>query len=358
MTILVTGGAGFIGSNFVLEWVRLEQRPIVNLDKGTYAGNPDNLGHLPSSAPYSFVRGDIGDRDLVRDVLARFRPTAVVHFAAETHVDRSIERAEDFVQTNVVGTARLLDETLAYWRALTGAQRDAFRFVHVSTDEVFGSLAPGAAPFTEASCYSPNNPYAASKAAADCLVRAYGHTYGLPVLTSRCSNNYGPFQFPEKLIPLVIVNALASKPLPLYGDGLHVRDWLYVRDHCAAVRLVLARGEPGASYNIGGGNEKTNLEVVTGVCSLLDELRPAAAREPYRRLITYVADRPGHDLRYALDAGKIRRELGWQPAESFASGLRKTVEWYLANPRWINQVTGGEYVRWIESNYSGREASA
>jgi dTDP-glucose 4,6-dehydratase len=358
MTILVTGGAGFIGSNFVLDWLRAEQQPLVNLDKVTYAGNPANLDALRSDPRYTFVRGDIADAALVRDVLARYRPSAIVHLAAESHVDRSICAADAFVQTNVVGTTCLLENALAYWQALSDAGRRAFRFLHVSTDEVFGSLAPGDSPFSETSAYAPNNPYAASKAASDHFVRAYAHTYGLPVFTTHCSNNYGPLQFPEKLIPLAIVNALAGKPLPLYGDGLQVRDWLYVADHCAALRVVLARGAPGESYNIGGWNEKTNLDVVNAVCKLLDEERPAPAGKPYEELITCIADRPGHDRRYAIDAGKIERELGWRPAESFDSGLRKTVQWYLANPRWVSRVTTGEYLKWIEAHYRGREVSA
>ena len=358
MTVLVTGGAGFIGSNFVLDWLRAEQRSLVNLDKVTYAGNPANLDSLRSDPRYTFVRGDIADARLVGDVLARYRPSAIVHLAAETHVDRSIRAADAFVHTNVVGTTCLLEHALSYWQALPDAGRRAFRFLHVSTDEVFGSLAPGDPPFTETSPCAPNNPYAASKAASDHFVRAYGHTHGLPVLTTHCSNNYGPLQFPEKLIPLALVNALAGKPLPLYGDGLHVRDWLYVADHCAALRAVLARGAPGASYNIGGWNEKTNLDVVKAVYRLLEEQRPAPAGKPYDALITRVADRPGHDRRYAIDAGKIERELGWRPAESFESGLRRTVQWYLANPRWLSRVTSGEYLKWVESNYRGREVSA
>ena len=350
--ILVTGGAGFIGANFVLDWMTAEATPVVNLDKLTYAGNPDNLAGLKGDARHHFVRGDIGDRALVGKLLREHRPRAIVHFAAESHVDRSIHGPGDFVQTNVVGTFSLLEETRAYWAGLAPKDREAFRFLHVSTDEVYGSLGPGDPAFTETTAYAPNSPYAASKAAADHLVRSYRHTYGLPTVTTNCSNNYGPYQFPEKLIPLMVFNALKGKPLPVYGDGANVRDWLYVADHCEAVRLALARGRPGETYNIGGNAEKTNLEVVRTVCAILDGLRPDAA--PHDKLISFVADRPGHDRRYAIDAGKIQGELGWKPRERFDTGLRKTVEWYLDHMQWADNIASGEYRNWIDLNYGKR----
>jgi dTDP-glucose 4,6-dehydratase len=353
MTILVTGGAGFIGSNFVLDWLHAGDEPVVNLDALTYAGNLRNLASLEGDRRHTFVRGDICDGALVRRLLAEHRPRAVVHFAAESHVDRSIHGPAAFMRTNVEGTFTLLEAAREHWGGLAASDRADFRFHHVSTDEVYGSLAPDAPAFTEAHPYEPNSPYAASKAASDHLVRAWHHTYGLPVLTSNCSNNYGPFHFPEKLIPLMIVNALAGRPLPVYGDGLNVRDWLYVGDHVAAIRAVLARGRVGETYNVGGWNEKTNLEIVHTVCDLLDELRPA--REgPYRRLVTFVKDRPGHDRRYAIDARKIERELGWRPAETFDTGIRKTVRWYLDHADWVAEVQSGAYREWVEANYATR----
>lgn len=351
MTILVTGGAGFIGSNFVLDWLAQSDEPVVNLDKLTYAGNLETLQSLEGDARHAFVRGDIGDNALVTQLLATHQPRAVIHFAAESHVDRSIHGAADFIQTNIVGTFSLLESVRQYWQALPAGDQAVFRFVHVSTDEVFGSLEPGAAPFTEAHGYEPNSPYSASKAASDHLVRAWHQTYGLPVLTTHCSNNYGPYHFPEKLIPLVILNALAGKPLPVYGDGQQVRDWLYVGDHCSAIRCVLAQGAAGATYNIGGWNEKTNLEVVQTVCALLDELSPRADGQPYARQIAFVTDRPGHDRRYAIDAGRLARELGWRPAETFDTGLRKTVCWYLEHPQWVANVTSGTYRDWLAQHY-------
>ncbi|MFL6675690.1 MAG: dTDP-glucose 4,6-dehydratase [Massilia sp.] len=350
--ILVTGGAGFIGSNFVLDWLAGCDEPVVNLDLLTYAGNLANLASLDGDPRHVFVRGDIADSAQVRALLARYRPRAVLHFAAESHVDRSIHGPAAFVHTNVNGTFGLLEAVRAHWSALPAPEQAAFRFLHVSTDEVYGALEPGDAAFTETTRYAPNSPYSASKAASDHLVRAWHHTYGLPVLTTNCSNNYGPFHFPEKLIPLVIANARAGKPLPIYGDGLQVRDWLYVADHCAAIRRVLAAGRPGEVYNIGGWNEKANLEVVHTLCDMLDELAPAA--RSYRSQLTYVADRPGHDRRYAIDARKIERELGWKPAESFESGIRKTVRWYLDNDEWVRQVQSGDYLAWMETNYQQR----
>jgi len=338
--ILVTGGAGFIGSNFVLDWLARSDEPVVNLDKLTYAGNLDNLAALAGDPRHLFVHGDIGDADLVAGLLARHQPRALLHFAAETHVDRAIAGPAQFIATNVNGSFTLLETVRAWWQALDAAARRDFRFLHVSTDEVYGSLAPGEAAFTESTPYAPNNPYAASKAASDHLVRAYGHTYGLPVLTTNCSNNYGPYQFPEKLIPLMIARARAGQPLPVYGDGLQVRDWLYVGDHCAALRRVLEAGRPGETYNIGGRNELANLEVVRTVCAILDELAPQAGGQ-YAGQIAHVADRPGHDRRYAIDAGKIERELGWTPAESFASGIRKTVAWYLEHASWMAALQAG-----------------
>ena len=346
--ILVTGGAGFIGANFVHDWLAAGGEPVVNLDKLTYAGNLGNLEGLAEDARHEFVRGDIGDRALVESLLARHRPRAIVNFAAESHVDRSIHGPAEFIATNVVGTFTLLDATRAWWVALPTAEREAFRFLHVSTDEVYGSLGPDDPAFSETTPYAPNSPYSASKAASDHLVRAYHHTYGLPVLTTNCSNNYGPRQFPEKLIPLMIVNALAGKPLPVYGDGQNVRDWLYVGDHCAAIRTVLAGGRPGETYNVGGNAEMKNLDVVHTLCAILAELVPG---RDYAALITYVRDRPGHDRRYAIDARKIRRELGWSPAETFASGMRRTVQWYLDHARWLQDVTSKEYQKWISLNY-------
>jgi len=350
--ILVTGGAGFIGANFVLNWIAHEGTPVVNLDKLTYAGNPANLASLQKDERHIFVKGDINDRMLVSDLLKKHQPRAIVHFAAESHVDRSIHGPGEFVHTNVVGTFSLLEETRAWWSTLAEADKSRFRFLHVSTDEVYGSLGSDDPAFSETTAYAPNSPYAASKAGSDHLVRAYHHTYGLPTVTTNCSNNYGPLQFPEKLIPLMILNALAGKPLPVYGDGKNVRDWLYVGDHCAGIRAALARGKPGETYNIGGNSEKTNLEVVHALCAILDEMHPAGA--PHAKLITFVKDRPGHDWRYAIDAGKIRRELDLQPAERFETGLRKTVEWYLSHPEWVDSVQSGEYRRWVDSNYAGR----
>jgi dTDP-glucose 4,6-dehydratase len=351
MTILVTGGAGFIGSNFVHHWLATTNESVVNLDKLTYAGNLDNLASLQNDARHVFVQGDIGDTTLLPQLLAQHQPRAVVHFAAESHVDRSIHGPMDFIQTNVVGTFQLLESVRAFWSALKADQQTAFRFLHVSTDEVYGSLAPDAPAFTETHVYEPNSPYSASKAASDHLVRAWHHTYGLPVLTTNCSNNYGPFHFPEKLIPLVIHNALAGKPLPIYGDGMQVRDWLYVQDHCSAIARVLQAGRLGETYNVGGWNEKPNIEVVRTLCSLLDELQPRADGQSYAAQITYVKDRAGHDLRYAIDARKIEQELGWRPQETFETGLRKTVAWYLANADWVANVTSGQYRQWVGKQY-------
>jgi len=351
MTILVTGGAGFIGSNFVLDWLAdPAAEPVVNLDALTYAGNRANLASLAGDARHVFVHGDIGDRALVDRLLAEHRPRAIVHFAAESHVDRSIHGPGAFMKTNVEGTFTLLEAARAYWGTLDADAKAAFRFHHVSTDEVYGSLKPQDPPFAETHPYEPNSPYSASKAASDHLVRAWHHTYGLPVLTTNCSNNYGPYHFPEKLIPLMIVNALAGKPLPVYGDGQQIRDWLYVTDHCSGIRAVLAGGRVGETYNIGGWNEQANIDIVKTVCALLDELRPDPAG-PYSRLITYVADRPGHDRRYAIDARKIERELGWRPAETFATGIRKTVQWYLANAEWVKNVQSGAYRDWVSQQY-------
>ncbi|OGA36430.1 MAG: dTDP-glucose 4,6-dehydratase [Betaproteobacteria bacterium RIFCSPLOWO2_12_FULL_64_23] len=353
--ILVTGGAGFIGSNFVLQWLAAQDEPVVNLDKLTYAGNLRNLDQLRGDARHVFVRGDIDDAELVARLLREHQPRAVLNFAAESHVDRSILGPAEFVRTNIHGTFNLLQAARAHWSGLSDEAKRRFRFLQVSTDEVYGSLAAGDAPFRETTAYAPNSPYAASKAAADHMVRAYHHTYGLPTLTTNCSNNYGPFQFPEKLIPLVILNALAGKAIPVYGDGKNVRDWLHVDDHCGGVRKVLEAGRPGEVYNIGGSSEKNNLEVVQTLCAVLDELRPAA--KPYASLITYVKDRPGHDRRYAIDASKMRRELGWQPAENFAGGLRRTVSWYLAHAEWALSVTSGEYQKWVSANYQERGAA-
>jgi dTDP-glucose 4,6-dehydratase len=352
MTLLVTGGAGFIGSNFVLDWLRLHDEPIVNLDLLTYAGNRHNLESLDHDPRHTFVAGDIADTDLVGRLLAEHRVRGIVHFAAESHVDRSILGPEAFVQTNVVGTFRLLEAARQYWQGLPDPERRAFRFVHVSTDEVYGTLAKDDPAFTEEHPYQPNSPYAASKAASDHLVRSYFHTYGLPVVTTNCSNNYGPYQFPEKLIPLVIHNALAGKPLPIYGDGQQVRDWLYVSDHTSAIRRVLEAGAPGQTWNIGGWNEKPNLEVVHTLCALLDRLRPRNDGQSYASQISFVRDRPGHDRRYAIDARKIERELGWRPAEQFESGIEKTVRWYLDNPRWVESVTSGSYRNWVARQYA------
>ena len=351
--ILVTGGAGFIGSNFVLDWLAQSDEPVVNLDALTYAGNTENLRSLEGDQRHVFFHGDICDRALVERLLATHRPRAIVHFAAESHVDRSIHGPADFMRTNVEGTFTLLEAARGHWSTLAGDEKAAFRFLHVSTDEVYGSLAPEDPPFRETDAYEPNSPYSASKAASDHLVRAWHHTFGLPVLTTNCSNNYGPFHFPEKLIPLMIVNALAGKPLPVYGDGRQVRDWLYVRDHCSAIREVLARGRVGETYNVGGWNEQPNIEIVHAVCALLDELRPDAGG-PRTRLITHVTDRPGHDRRYAIDASKIERELGWRPAETFATGLRKTVAWYLEHADWVERVQTGAYRAWLSTNYGQR----
>lgn len=354
--IFVTGGAGFIGSNFVLDWLAQGGEPVLNFDKLTYAGNMNNLASLANESGHLFVQGDICDTNHVARLLVEHRPRAIVHFAAESHVDRSIHGPAAFIQTNVNGTFSLLEAARAYWFGLAPADKAAFRFLHVSTDEVYGTLGPDDAPFTESTAYAPNSPYSASKAASDHLVRAYHHTYGMPVLTTNCSNNYGPYHFPEKLIPLIIGNARAGKSLPIYGDGQQVRDWLYVGDHCAAIRRVLADGRPGEVYNIGGWNEKANIEVVHILCDLLDELAPKAIGEgSYRSQITFVQDRPGHDRRYAIDARKIERELGWKPAETFETGIRKTVQWYLANDAWARDVQSGDYLKWVEKNYAGRE---
>ena len=354
-TILVTGGAGFIGSNFVLAWMKSAGTPLVNLDLLTYAGNPANLAGLEHDSRYALVRGDICGAGLVKSIFAAHRPRAVVHFAAESHVDRSIASPEAFIRTNVHGTFVLLEQARAYWEGLTPEDRDGFRFLHVSTDEVYGTLGPDDPAFSETTPYAPNSPYAASKAGSDHLARAYFHTFGLPVLTTNCSNNYGPFQFPEKLIPLMILNALEGKPLPVYGDGKNVRDWLFVEDHCTAIRTVLEKGKPGETYNIGGNSEKANIDVVTAICNLVDEMRPGlTGGAPRTSLITYVADRPGHDRRYAIDASKIGRELGWKPEQDFEGGLRRTVKWYLENGAWVDSVRTGAYREWIEKNYAER----
>jgi dTDP-glucose 4,6-dehydratase len=351
--ILTTGSAGFIGSNFIIDWLTKRNELIINLDKLTYAGNLENLKSLTNDSRHTFIQGDIGDKTLLEQLLTLHHPRAIINFAAESHVDRSIHGPGEFIQTNIVGTFNLLETTRAYWQTLPEDEKTAFRFLHVSTDEVYGSLKPDDAPFTEQNRYEPNSPYSASKAASDHLVRAYHHTYGLPVLTTNCSNNYGPYQFPEKLIPLVIANALAGKPLPIYGDGMQVRDWLYVGDHCSAIRRVLEAGKVGEVYNIGGWNEMPNIEIVNTICTLLDELRPDPAG-PYARLITYVKDRPGHDRRYAIDARKIELELGWRPAETFQTGIRKTVQWYLDNQDWVQHVLSGEYRNWVDQNYASR----
>ncbi|TKD44163.1 dTDP-glucose 4,6-dehydratase [Azotobacter chroococcum] len=363
--IFVTGGAGFIGSNFVLQWCRNTDETVLNLDALTYAGNLANLQSLEQSPQHRFVQGDIRDTELLKQLFAEHKPRAVLHFAAESHVDRSIIGPEAFVETNVVGTFRLLEATRAYWNGLEAADKAAFRFLHVSTDEVYGTLGPNDPAFSETTPYAPNSPYSASKAGSDHMVRAYHHTYGLPVLTTNCSNNYGPYHFPEKLIPLMIVNALAGKPLPVYGDGQQIRDWLYVEDHCAAIRRVLDAGTPGETYNVGGWNEKANIDIVHTVCALLDELAPAGKRgvrhaqsgEPlsnYAELVTFVTDRPGHDRRYAIDARKLERELGWKPAETFETGIRKTVQWYLANQDWVAGVLDGSYRDWVQTQYGAK----
>ncbi|MBK7953176.1 MAG: dTDP-glucose 4,6-dehydratase [Candidatus Accumulibacter sp.] len=353
--ILVTGGAGFIGANFVLDWLAQSDEAVINLDKLTYAGNRENLASLANDQRHVFVHGDIGDSELTRRLLAQYQPRAIINFAAESHVDRSIHGPEDFIQTNIVGTFHLLEAIRGYWSGLSEESGQRFRFLHVSTDEVYGSLSKEEPAFSETHRYEPNSPYSASKAASDHLVRAYHHTYGLPVLTTNCSNNYGPYHFPEKLIPLMIVNALAGKPLPVYGDGQQIRDWLYVKDHCSAIRRVLDAGSPGETYNVGGWNEKPNLDIVHTVCALLDELSPRADGRPYQQQITYVTDRPGHDRRYAIDARKIERELGWKPAETFATGIRKTVQWYLENQDWVGNVQSGAYREWVEKNYGERQ---
>jgi dTDP-glucose 4,6-dehydratase len=365
MTILVTGGAGFIGANFVLDWLAASDEPVVNLDKLTYAGNPETLASLQGDKRHIFVQGDIGDAALVSRLLAEHQPRAVVNFAAESHVDRSIHGPGDFVQTNIVGTFNLLESVRGYWSGLPeedireqglAPTKSSFRFLHVSTDEVYGSLTEDDPAFAETHRYEPNSPYSASKAASDHLVRAWHHTYGLPVLTTNCSNNYGPYHFPEKLIPLMIVNALAGKPLPVYGDGMQIRDWLYVKDHCSAIRRVLEAGRLGETYNVGGWNEKPNIEIVKTVCQLLDELRPKADGTSYASQISYVTDRPGHDRRYAIDARKLERELGWKPAETFDTGIRKTVQWYLDHPEWVANVQSGAYKDWVSTQYEGSAA--
>ena len=353
MPILVTGGCGFIGSNFVLDWLEQEASPLINLDSLSYAGNPENLISIANDPRYTFVHGDIGDSELVATLLQLHRPWAIVHFAAESHVDRSILGPDAFLRANIDGTFRLLQQARAFYQSLTGDDSERFRFLHISTDEVYGTLTPDAPAFSETTAYAPNSPYAASKAASDMLVRAWHHTYKLPTLITNCSNNYGPFQFPEKLIPLTIANALAGKPLPVYGDGQQVRDWLYVRDHCSAIRAVLAKGRLGETYNIGGNNQRANLDVVNAICALLDELSPGPAAS-YAQQIAFVEDRPGHDRRYAIDARKIQAELNWFPRESFNTGLRRTVEWYLANAAWVESVTSGAYQHWVQQNYAGR----
>lgn len=350
--LLITGGAGFIGSNFVLDWFSCNDEPVINLDKLTYAGNLQNLSSLEKNGKHLFIQGDIGDRELIRTLLNDHQPRAIINFAAESHVDRSILGPEDFILTNVNGTFHLLDEVKNYWSELVSDDQAAFRFLHVSTDEVYGSLTSDEPAFSETTAYAPNSPYSASKAASDHLVRAYHHTYGLPTLTTNCSNNYGPLQFPEKLIPLMILNALEGKPLPIYGDGQNIRDWLYVGDHCSAIRRVLDHGRVGEVYNIGGNSEKTNLDVVRTICAILDEQRPAD--RPYAELVTYVTDRPGHDRRYAINASKIATELGWEPAENFETGISKTINWYLSNSQWTDNVSSGAYKNWITKNYAGR----
>jgi len=354
MPVLVTGGAGFIGSNFILDWLATVGSPVVNLDKLTYAGNLQNLASVERNPAYSFEQGDICDRPLLDRLLRQYRPRAIVHFAAESHVDRSLVGPEVFIQTNIYGTFHLLEAARAYLLELPAQERERFRFLHVSTDEVYGTLAPDSPAFEETTPYAPNSPYAASKASSDHLVRSYVHSYGFPAVTSNCSNNYGPYQFPEKLLPLMIANAAAGKRLPVYGDGRQVRDWLYVGDHCSALRLVLERGKIGETYNIGGCNEQANLDTIHLLCGLLDELLPNSPHVPHRNLVTFVTDRPGHDRRYAINAAKLQRELGWKPAETFASGLRRTVQWYLEHGEWVQQVTSGAYRQWIHANYEGR----
>ena len=354
MTILVTGAAGFIGSNFVLDWLEQSNEPVVNLDLLTYAGNLENLKALEGDPRHQFVRGNIGDRNLVANLLADTKPRAVINFAAESHVDRSIHGPGEFIQTNIVGTFNLLESVRGYWNDLPEDQKAVFRFLHVSTDEVYGSLSKEDPPFSETNQYEPNSPYSASKAASDHLVRAWHHTYGLPVVTTNCSNNYGPYHFPEKLIPLCILNALNGKPLPIYGDGQQIRDWLYVKDHCSAIRRVLEAGQLGETYNVGGWNEKANLDVVNTLCAILDELQPRTDGQSYATQITFVQDRPGHDRRYAIDARKLEKELGWKPQETFETGIRKTVQWYLDNQEWVNHVTSGEYRNWLEKQYEGQ----
>ena len=352
--ILVTGGAGFIGSNFVMDWLAQSDEPVLNLDKLTYAGNLQNLASLKDNPQHVFVQGDIGDKTLVADLLAQYQPRAIINFAAESHVDRSISGPDDFIQTNIVGTFNLLEVTRVWWQQLDEDKKAGFRFLHVSTDEVYGSLAADAPAFTEEHPYEPNSPYSASKAASDHLVRAYQHTYGLPTLTTNCSNNYGPYHFPEKLIPLMIVNALAGKPLPVYGDGMQIRDWLYVKDHCSAIRRVLQAGRVGETYNVGGWNEKANIDIVKLICQYLDKLQPRADGQSYAAQITFVKDRPGHDRRYAIDARKIERELGWKPEETFETGIVKTIRWYLDNDAWVENVQTGAYREWLASNYGSR----
>ena len=352
MTILFTGAAGFIGSNFVLDWFDNSQEDVVSIDILTYAGNLENLSSLDGNSHHHFIRGNISDRALVSEILNKYQIRAIVNFAAESHVDRSIHGPGDFIDTNIVGTYNLLESVRSYWNDLDEATKEAFRFLHVSTDEVYGSLADKTPAFTEKSPYEPNSPYSASKASSDHLVRAWFHTYGLPVLTTNCSNNYGPYHFPEKLIPLCILNALNGKPLPIYGDGKQIRDWLYVKDHCSAIREVLKQGHMGETYNVGGWNEKTNLEVVETLCAILDELKPKSDGKRYADQMTFVKDRPGHDRRYAIDASKLERELGWKPQETFETGLRKTVLWYLENETWVNHVVSGEYQHWVEKQYS------
>ena len=354
MTILVTGAAGFIGSNFVLDWLDQCNEPVVNLDLLTYAGNLENLKELEGDPRHQFVRGSIGDRNLVANLLADVKPRAVINFAAESHVDRSIHGPGEFIQTNIVGTFNLLESVRGYWNDLPDAEKAAFRFLHVSTDEVYGSLSKEDPPFSETNQYEPNSPYSASKAASDHLVRAWHHTYGLPVLTTNCSNNYGPYHFPEKLIPLCILSALNGKPLPIYGDGQQIRDWLYVKDHCSAIRRVLEAGKLGETYNVGGWNEKANLDVVNTLCAILDELKPRADGQIYATQIIFVQDRPGHDRRYAIDARKLEKELGWKPQETFETGIKKTVHWYLDNQDWVNHVASGEYRNWVEKQYDGQ----
>ncbi len=352
--IFVTGGAGFIGANFVLDWLQQSDEPVVNVDKLTYAGNLENLTSLQGDRRHIFVQGDIGDAGMIAELLEKYQPRAIINFAAESHVDRSIHGPEAFIQTNVLGTFHLLEAIRAYWNKLEDNHKTDFRLLHVSTDEVYGSLAKDDPAFSETNRYEPNSPYSASKAASDHLVRSYHHTYGLPVLTTNCSNNYGPYHFPEKLIPLIIVNALAGKSLPIYGDGQQIRDWLYVKDHCTAIRRVLEAGRLGETYNVGGWNEKANIEIVKTVCSLLDELRPRTDKQTYAQQITFVTDRLGHDRRYAIDARKIERELGWKPVETFTTGIRKTVQWYLDNQQWVANVQSGAYREWVEKNYQGR----